>query len=74
MRLLLSKTCPAQCTDMSQPLALSTDETEVIFNVVLAGNHDKIKQAPEKTKSAIFPARGSHKAFCSPNVEKDLLM
>ena len=65
MRLLLSKTCPARCTDMSQPLALSTDETEVIFNVVLAGNHDKIKQAPEKR---------SHKAFCSPNLEKDLPM
>ena len=65
MRLLLSKTCPAQCTDMSQPLAHSTDETEVIFNVVLAGNRDKIKQAWERTKSAIFPVRGSLKAFWS---------
>ena len=74
MRLQLSKTCPTRCTDMSQALAHSTDETEVIFNVVLAGNRDKIKQAWERTKSAIFPARGSLKAFWSPNVEKDLPM
>ena len=53
MQLLLSKTCPARCTDMSQLLALSTDETEVIFNIALAGNRDKIKQARERTKSAI---------------------
>ena len=38
--------------------------------LVLADNRDKIELALKKRKSAIFPAMGARKGFCSPIEEE----
>ena len=62
---------------MFQPFAFSADKTEVVFNanalfsLIIA---TKIELALKKRKSAIFPAMGARKGFCSPNEEKSFLI